>query len=184
MQYPVDGSWEDESLVFDARKDEWEWPKDDDFSSVKVKPSEDDEQVDEEDEESENVPATDDGSSAPMHPLGLTVKVSAVQLACHVCLPTLSTVSSMRMQYVCCVVAVGVACFLVDPEESDVSINTSHAMLPCSESILNRYCIVTLVGGIAETDKAAAELHVWVALRPRKPEVAAIIADSPVQSGI
>ena len=88
IQYPIDGSWEDENLVFDANKDEWEWPSDDAFSSVKVKPTEVDEQdddnsvkvkpteVDKQKEEEETVPATD-GLNAPMHSLQTTVKVNS-----------------------------------------------------------------------------------------------------------
>lgn len=98
-QYPVDGSWEDENLVFDANKDEWEWPSDDAFSSVKVKATEVDEKeveaeddteeaedgtedAEEDTEESEDVKeeavgVSEDASDAPMHSLGTTVKVSS-----------------------------------------------------------------------------------------------------------
>ena len=140
VQYPVDGSWEDETLVFDATKDEWEWPSDDAFSSVKVKPTEVDGQVEEEDEEedeqdseeqeeTETVPTTDNGLNPPMQSLGTSVKVSALRLACHDTAPMMSTVHpthAVAMQLVLCAVAVGVACFLADSEESEVSINCPY----------------------------------------------------------
>ena len=75
-------------MVFDAKKDEWEWPSDDAFSSVEVKPAEVDDREDdkeaeeihkeeEAEEEEETVPATDEGLNTPMHSLGTTVKVSS-----------------------------------------------------------------------------------------------------------
>ena len=80
MQYPVDGSWEDENLVFDAQKDEWTWPSDDALSSAQAKPVEVEEEVEEEDEAEDLVPTTDAQINAPMHTLGTTVKVSAIAI--------------------------------------------------------------------------------------------------------
>ena len=98
----MDGSWEDETLVFDATKDEWEWPSDDAFSSVKVKPSEVDEQVDEEEEETESVPTTDDGLSPPMHSLGTSVKVSASRYCVNDVNRTSLTCRCVAVGLVCC----------------------------------------------------------------------------------
>ena len=76
VQYPVDGSWEDENLVFDATKDEWEWPSDDAFSSVKTEQSE---QVDEVKKVVDPVQTEDESLNAPMHTLGTTIQVSALK---------------------------------------------------------------------------------------------------------
>jgi hypothetical protein len=81
VQYPVDGSWEDEDLVFDATKDEWEWPSDAAFASVEPKT-----QVEQQDDDETtatttvDLPAADEGQNTPMHKLGTTVQVRSLIL--------------------------------------------------------------------------------------------------------
>ena len=85
-------------MVFDANKDEWEWPSDDAFSSVKVKATEVDEQEEEaeddteeaeddteeaEDIKEETAGVTEDALNTPMHSLGTTIKVSSAAAQCN-----------------------------------------------------------------------------------------------------
>ena len=59
IPYPVDGSWEDPNLVFDAGKDDWEWPTDAAFQASSVAGAADD----------------SDDAAPPAHDLNTTLKV-------------------------------------------------------------------------------------------------------------
>ena len=59
IPYPVDGSWEDPNLVFDAGKDDWEWPTDAAFQASSVAGAADD----------------SDDAAPPAHDLNATLKV-------------------------------------------------------------------------------------------------------------
>ena len=101
IPYPVDESWEDEDLVFDAAEDEWSWPSDELFENAQIGGG----------DRSPSAPSSPAATeqafeeNAPMHPLA----------------------TSMQLAF--CVIAVGVGCFMVDPVEREKLLEQFGAVL-------------------------------------------------------
>ena len=107
IPYPVNESWEDEDLVFDASEDEWSWPSDEAFATAQIGGS-------------PSAPAgplaaagVEEVENAPMHPL----------------------ITTMKMVF--CVIAVGLGCFFVDPVERENLLEMFAAMLTILSQLLS-----------------------------------------------